>query len=259
MTPPARLAARARMTEGQLYSALITLGLAALLATGLGDVHGVAGTLLAQQPPPVAPATAPPVVAPLPAPAATLTPIDLPTLPGAPAPEPAPAPQAGVVTEPEPAPLVPSASPAPTTSPGPPAACTAQPALDAVEGVLTTVNGPAGGQLPQDDVMAALGLVTGCDPADPAVIAVGLLIGAGQALPDPGLPPPPVLPFVAVPPAVVTALQPLRPAVDEACGLVGTGSTVAALFVWAYPTPVPELTSQALFQALAACGQVRNP
>ena len=56
----------------------------------------------------------------------------------------------------------------------------------------------------------------------------------------------------------MTALQPARPVIDEVCGLVGTGSTVTSLFISAYPRPVSPLVTQALFQALSVCGQVRN-
>jgi len=250
-----RLATLARLTEGQLYSALITLAAALLLLTGLGDVHGVVGTGLSDVPVVAAPQpTFPPVVIPTPAPAvpgpALLPAPELP-LPELPVVEPAPAP-----TYDEPVPPLPLPTPTPTPKPAP---CTAQPAMDAASLVLTTLNGPAGGRLPDKDVMGALGLITGCDPADPAVIAVGLLIGVGNAVPDPGLPAPPPVPFVEIPAPVVQALQPARAEIDAVCGLVGTGQTVASLFVWSYPTPIPQLTTQVLFEALAACGQVRTP
>ena len=250
-----RVAALARLTEGQLYSALITIAAALLLLTGLGDVHGVVGTSLSDVPVLAAPQpTFPPVVVPTPAPAVpgpAVLPAPGPPLPDLPVVEPAPVP-----TYDEP--VSPLPLPRPTPSPAP-APCTAQPAMDAASFVLTTLNGPAGGRLPAKDVMGALGLVTGCDPADPAVIAVGLLIGLGHAVPDPGLPAPPAVPFVEIPPAVVQALQPARAEIDAVCGLVGTGQTVASLFIWSYPTPIPQLTTQVLFEALAACGQVRTP
>ena len=129
---------------------------------------------------------------------------------------------------------------------------------DAGTGLVTTLDGLAGGALPEKDLLAAIGVVTGCDPADPAVIAVGLLIGIGKTLPDPGIDAP-VIPVVEIPGAVVSALQPARPVIDEVCGLVGTGSTVTSLFISAYPRPVAPLVTQALFQALSVCGQVRNP
>ena len=254
----ARLAALARLTEGQLYSAGLTLAAALLLLTGLGHVHGVVGTALSDIPVLAAPQpTFPPVVVPTPAPVVpgpgALPALEPPLTGGQPVVEPAP------VDSPLPLPF-PQPTPAPTTPPRPPAAaCTAQPAMDAARLVLTTLNGPLGGRLPDKDVMGALGLVTGCDPADPAVIAVGLLIGVGNSLPDPGLPAPPALPFIEIPAPVVQALQPARAEIDTVCGLVGTGQTVASLFVWSYPTPIPQLTTQVLFQALAACGQVRTP
>jgi hypothetical protein len=208
----ASLAQRARLTEGQLYSAAITVAVALLLLTGLGDVHGVVGTALSQPPLLAAPQpTFPPVVIPTSAPVVrglgAIPVLEPPVNEGLPLPTPAPVPTFGE----------PTAVPFPVPSPSPPAAaCTAQPAMDAARLVLTTVNGPAGGRVPDKDIMGALGLVTGCDPADPAVI-------------------------------------------DAVCGLVGTGQTVASVFLWAYPTPVPQLTTQVLFQALAACGQVRQP
>jgi hypothetical protein len=252
--PVTRLAALARLTEGQAYSATITLAAALLLLTGLGDVHGIVGTGLSQ--PPLSAAPQPTAAA------AVVIPAPAPVVPGPgeltalepPLSEQPPMPAASAV------PTFGQPSPTPIPSPSPPAPeCTAQPALDVVNLVLATLDGPAGGRLPDKDVAGALGLITGCDPADPAVIAVGLLIGAGHAAPDPGLPQPPALPFVAVPGSVVQALQPARAGIDAVCGLVGTGQTVASLFLWAYPTPVPQLTTQVLFQALAACGQVRQP
>jgi hypothetical protein len=171
-----------------------------------------------------------------------------------------------VVPEPAPAPL-PSyddgtgvLSPAPSPTPRPTKApCDNQAVQDAGRQVIETLSGASGGQLPDKDLLAALGTVTGCDPTDPALLAVGLLVGAGQTLPDAGLPPLPPLPYVQVPDVVVEALQPVRPAVDQVCGLVGTGSTVGALFLWAYPSPIPQTEAQVMFQALAACGQVRQP
>jgi hypothetical protein len=240
------------MTEGQLYSCLITLGTAVLLATGLGNVHGVAGTALAQ-PPLVLPTTAPVVV---PSPAAPgLTP-PLP-LPEGGEPVPFPVPEPGGPPEAPESPPAPPPAPSPSPAPQP---CDNQALQDAGETVIATADGLSGGRLPDKDLLAALGTVTGCDPTDPALLAVGTLVGLGQTLPDPGVPaPPPLLPFVAVPSAVVAALQPARAEIDAVCGIVGTGNEVGSLFLWAYPSPVPQLAAQAMFQALSVCGQVRQP
>lgn len=250
----AAAAERLRMTEGQLYSALITLAVAALLAAGLGNVHGVASSVLDQPPLALATTTPPPVVVPSPVPTGTAPALDLPST-FEPGPLPAPAPG----EEPQLPQTPPSAEP--TTKPSPPQQpCDNQAVQDAGKTVITTANRLSGGRLPEKDLLAALGTVTGCDPTDPALLAVGLLVGLGETLPDPGLPaPPPLLPFVQVPAAVVHALQPVRPEIDAVCGLIGTGSEVGSLFVWAYPTPVPQLEAQAMFQALSACGQVRQP
>ena len=250
---------RLRMTEGQAYSAAITLAVALLLLLGLGNVHGVAGLAVAEQPLPLAPQQPAPVVVPTPsAPAVAFPPTSTPPVLGVePAPQPAPAP---VPTYDEPpAPAQPTPSPSPTSTPSSCRLPQLQGPNDTALATLDQVNSLAGGRLPAADVKAAIGVVTGCDPADPAVVAVGLLIGIGHALPDPGLPNPAVLPFVQVPPSVVAALQPARPVIDQACALVGTGQTVAALFISAYPQPVPQLTSQVLFTALSVCGQVRQP
>ena len=165
------------MTEGQVYSVVITLVAAVLLSLGLGDVHGVAGSAFAEPPLAQPGATLPPVVVPTPAPTPAvpllpLTPSASP-LPGfAPVPEPAPFPQ------PEPTGPMPSPSPTPA-----PAACDLQSVSDTGKGLVTTLDALAGGSLPEKDLLAAIGVVTGCDPADPAVIAVGLLIGIGNTLP----------------------------------------------------------------------------
>jgi hypothetical protein len=245
------------MTEGQTYSAGITLAAALLLLLGLGNLHGVAVTAVAEQPLPLAPAQPAPVAVPPPAPSAVAFPptSTLPALGVEPAPAPAPAP-APTFDEPS---VIPQPSPTPTAEPSTCRLPQLSGPNDTALAALDQVNALAGGRLPAADVKAAIGVVTGCDPADPAVVAVGLLIGIGHALPDPGLPNPVVLPFVAIPPGVVAALQPARPVIDQACGLVGTGQTVAALFISAYPQPVPQLVSQVLFTALSVCGQVRQP
>ena len=251
----AAVAARAHLTEGQLYSGLITLVVAALLATGLGNVHGVANLALSE-PPLVLPTNQPPVVV-ASAPAGGQTPpLQLPVGVGAPGPAPAPAPwvqpdDTGFPEQPY-TPYVPV--PQPTKKP-----CDNQAVQDAGTQVITTANTLSGGRLPQKDLLAALGTVTGCDPTDPAILAVGLLIGLGNTVPDPGLPAPPPLPFITIPKPVVSALQPLRPELDAVCGVLGTGSEVSALFIWAYPAPIPQTTAQTFFQALSVCGQVRMP
>lgn len=254
------LVQKLRLTEGQAYSVAITLTVAVLLLFGLGDLHGVLSNAVAASPLPLAPAPGTVAVPPAgPSPASTPPAPRFPLLgvEPEPAPEPTPLPSYDVT----PPVTGPSGSPAPSPTPTG-SSCR----LDGLQGVndtalstLETVNDLAGGRLPSDDVAAALGVVTGCDPADPAVVAVGLLIGIGHALPDPGVPNPVVLPFVEVPGPVVTAIQPARPLIDQACGLVGTGQTVASLFISAYPQPVPQLTSQVLFTALSVCGQVRQP
>jgi hypothetical protein len=249
---------RLSMTEGQLYSAVITLVVAVLLLFGLGDLHGVASNAVAASPLPLTPQAPGTVVVPSPgSTAVALPPLPVVGVAPVPAPQPEPLPSYEEVL---PAPH-PTTSPAPSATPTP-STCR----LDGLQGVddtaidtLATANGLAGGRLPTSDIAAAIGVVTGCDPADPAVIAVGLLIGIGHALPDPGLPNPVVLPFVQIPDPVVAAVQPARPLIDQACGLVGTGQTVASLFVSAYPQPVPQLTTQVLFTALSVCGQVRRP
>jgi hypothetical protein len=257
-TPVAAVASRLRMTEGQLYSCLLTLVAAILLATGLGGVHGVASSALAtpvlQEPlaglPTVVVPTAAPTPGLVPVPTGGLGPVAGPVV-NVPVPEP--------VTPSEPVPVAePTAAPRPTPKPSPtPSPCAEAGALATTAQLLATVNGPAGGRIPDKDVNAALGLVTGCDPANPAVVAIGLLIGIGHTLPDPGVDPPAVPPVV-LPSAVVAALQPARPAIDAACGLVGTGSTVSSLFISAYPRPVSPLVVQVLFQSLSLCGQLRH-
>jgi hypothetical protein len=251
MRPVAALAAKARMTEGQLYSVGITLVAAGLLSLGLGDVHGVAGSAFAEPPLAQPGATLPPVVVPTPAPTPSV-----PLLPLTPSASPAP----GFVPVPEPAPSPEPIGPspiAPSPTP-PPAACDLQSVSDTGKGLVTTLDALAGGNLPEKDLLAAIGVVTGCDPADPAVIAVGLLIGIGNTLPDPGIDPP-VIPVVELPDPLITALQPARAQIDEVCGLVGTGSTVTSLFISAYPRPVAPLVTQVLFQSLSLCGQLRKP
>lgn len=264
MTTPGRVerwAGRAGLTEGQLYTSVITLAVAALLATGLGNVHGVVSSALVQSPlaalPSAPSAVLPPIV--VPTPAALPPPLPPPpyeTAAGGPLAAPQGPPPG---SDPQPAPL-PATSPSPEPSPTPSASpCAAQPVDDAGAELVRAINAAAGGGLPEKDLLAAIGLITGCGPDDPAVVAIGLLIGIGQTLPDPGVPNPPVIPVVQIPAPVVAALQPLRPAIDEVCGVVGTGQVVAALFITAYPQPVPVATAQVLFQALSVCGQLRAP
>jgi hypothetical protein len=167
------LAARLRMTEGQLYSATITLVLAVLLATGLGNVHGVVSSALAQ--PPLAPlpaAALPPVVVPTPAPAAEAVPLSPPLMQPL-APPPAAAPPVALA-EPTPAPSpvptssAPSPSPTAQPSPSPSPGCTAQPVADGGAGVVRTLDDAAGGDLPDEDLIAAITLLTGCTPSSPS-------------------------------------------------------------------------------------------
>lgn len=265
MTTPGRVerwAGRAGLTEGQLYSSLITLTIGGLLATGLGNVHGVVSSALEQPAlaalpaapsaalPPIAVPTPAPLPAPLPEPPQDMAFEEVPlTVPQGPPPGSGPQPAPFPATSPSPEP-----SPTPSTSP-----CTAQPVDDAGAELVHAINAAAGGGLPEEDLLAAIGLITGCGPDDPAVVAIGLLIGVGQTLPDPGVPNPPVIPVVQLPEPLVAALQPLRPAIDEVCGVVGTGQVVAALFITAYPQPVPVTATQVLFQALSVCGQLRAP
>lgn len=259
------LSRRLRMTEGQLYSVAITLVVSVLLLLGLGDLHGVVGNALASEPLPLAPAGTPTtpaqpgdtnVVA---GPAST--PVLPPIVPTEPLPAPAPAPVPTDDTSPPAEPVVVPSGPTPSPSASP-STCTVpgtQDGYDKAIATIETVNGAAGGGLPAKDLELALGVITGCNAADPAVVVVGLLIGIGHTLPDPGIKNPVVLPYVEIPPAVVAALQPARPAIDQACGLIGTGQAVESLFISAYPQPVPQLTTQALFTALSVCGQVRTP
>jgi hypothetical protein len=175
MTPAGRVerwAALARLTEGQLYSSLITLTVGGLLATGLGNVHGVVSSTLAQ---PALAALPSAPAAPLPA-IVVSTPAPLP----APLPEPPPGdafeavplavPQAPPTSQSFPPPPTfgppPTRSPAASPSPSP-SPCTAQPLADAGAGAIWTLDGIAGGGLPDGDLIAAIALVTGCDPDDP--------------------------------------------------------------------------------------------
>jgi predicted component of type VI protein secretion system len=163
-SPVAALAVRARLTEGQLYSSVITLVVAALLATGLGDVHGVVSSALSQAPLalPAAPAAAlPPITVPtpvaaVPAPAPMRAPVQTaPSYAGfLPQPQPAPSPQ--------PPPPSPAPSATPTASPSP---CTAQPVDDAGRQAILTADAAAGGGLPDEQLLTLLHLVTGCPAA----------------------------------------------------------------------------------------------
>jgi hypothetical protein len=246
----ASVAARARLTEGQLYTCVITLVVAVLLSLGLGNVHGVASADLGA----VAPL---PGTSALPTPGPSATPGAVPQPGGFPTFAPLPTPAPGPTYEPVPEPGQPASTPTPSPS-APATPCDLQGVSDTGTGLVQTLDGLTGGALPEKDLLAAIGVITGCDPADPAVIAVGLLIGIGNTLPDPGIDPP-VVPVPEIPGAVVTALQPARPAIDQVCGLVGTGATVTSLFISAYPRPVAPLVTQALFQALSVCGQLRTP
>jgi hypothetical protein len=173
----AALAARARLTEGQLYTSVITLAFALLLATGLGNVHGVVSSALAQAP-----------LAPLaPLPAAQLPPMAVPAAPSAPAASFAAAPAPYVAAPlpqpfPAPSPLPPYSeppAPAPTSSPSPqPSPCTAQPVDDAGRQAILTADAEAGGGLPDEQMLQLLHLVTGCSSSasaspSPSALLVG--------------------------------------------------------------------------------------
>ena len=170
-TGPAR---RWQLTPGQRYSSAITLIIAAALMTGLGNLHGVTGNDLAGPPLELAPVAAVPDVVPtaggptstpspdarVPLPAGNV-PVFPPYDTGA-----VPSPRAFPLSPPAPKPTVapttpPPGNPSPTPTPSP---CAAAPVNDSAKDALTTLNGPLGGQIPQDDILAALGLVTGCAP-----------------------------------------------------------------------------------------------
>jgi hypothetical protein len=154
------MAARARLTEGQLYTSVITLAVALLLATWLGTVHGVVSNAFAQAPlTPLPAAQLPPMAVPAAttAPATTFAPAQTPFAAAPrplPHPLPAPSPRPPYSEPPAPAP---SSTPSPTASP-----CTAQPVDDAGRDAILAADAQAGGGLPDEQMLEVLHLITGC-------------------------------------------------------------------------------------------------
>jgi hypothetical protein len=161
------LAGRINLSEGQLYSSAITLAVAVLLMTGLGNMHGVVSTSLSQAPLALPPAPSLPDVA-VPRRSPTPAPNPAPTVPP-PMMLPAPAPAFAPTSLPPlsdtsfgPGPT-PTASPTPSTTP-----CAAKPADDQVRAGLETANDVAGGGLPVDQILAILTAVDGCTGPSPS-------------------------------------------------------------------------------------------
>lgn len=258
-----RLAGRLGWTDGQLQTAVLGVALATLVTLlGLPPALGrspFTGTAAAAPRTHTTPGPSAPVVVPT----AGALPLG-PSLPGFDLPGQPVASQDPVVDPAAPT-LTPDPgrsgdTPEPTTSPtlDPTTPCDAQAAQDAGATVITTLATASGGVVPQDSLLAALGTATGCDPSDPAIVALGLIVSIGGTLPDPGLPGlPPLVPPVTIPPALVQAVQPARAQIDTLCGTIATVSYLTNLGLSSYPNPIPATSSQVLFQALFACGQLR--
>lgn len=141
---------------------------------------------------------------------------------------------------------------------GPAAACSSQATLDATSKLLHSLDGL--GVLPSDATMNLLASVTKCKPSDNTVLALGVLAEFGGKLPHPPLTLPLLpIPSLELPAALIEQAQPLRDAFDPICGAVGQLPTLVFYGLGPFPIGVGPFTLQAINQILFVCGQLQEP
>ncbi len=117
----------------------------------------------------------------------------------------------------------------------------------------------ATGVVPSDSLLNLIGVVTGCNPTAPAVVAIGAIAELGSGIPDPGVEIPRIpVPFVELPQGVIDALQPLRPLTDPICAAFGSVVTVILYGFATYPLAIDGVMLTVVQQVLLACGQLRG-
>ncbi|HUC04712.1 MAG TPA: hypothetical protein VL961_04885 [Acidimicrobiales bacterium] len=256
-----------RITQGRLYSAAIVVLAAALLLPSLAkwkpaaSLRPLTGVTFPHRPAPSPPDAAgstttsttvlPAVGGSVPPLAAGLIGVPPAGLTG-PAPEPAPSTLG--------APL-PGAPPTSATAPAEPT-CKAAP-LDARTTTLLNELNASLKILPTNTMETVLGLVTGCNDANPALLAVGALSEVGDDLtilfneiPGASSLKLPSVHAVRVPADVLPLLAALEPVFAPLCGEVNSASDIVILIAPHYPQVIDGAASVALFQAAATCGEL---
>jgi hypothetical protein len=239
LTPLAR---RAGCTEGQLYTVVIGLVVAVVLASsGLPVAFREAVRPLAgAERPRVAPDLSPPTSA-----------VDLVIDPSSPFLDPG----RPLIEPPVDDPAEPPE--APTTDDDEPMACESQAALDLTDELLRTLN--VLGVLPDTSVTQLLANLTGCKQGDPVLLVIGVLAQLGSRLPDPGFDLPLIpLPSQDLPPDVVALVQPLRDAIDPICGAASSAAQIAFYGLAGWPLALDAVSLQAVNQVLLVCGQLQT-
>ncbi len=262
MTRPSRR--RLTITQGRLYSLVIVLVGAALLLPSLtkwrpaASLRPLSGVTFARRPAPPAPTSTGPTttttaLAPTGTAAPALAPVpSLPaTSPSAPAGTPA-----SVLTIP---PLSASGSTSGVTSEP---TCKAA-ALDAeATRTLDELNASLK-VLPTSTMETVLGLVTGCNDANPALLAVGALSEFGDDLsilfdevPGARSLKLPSVHALTLPSDVLPVLGALKPVFGPVCAEINSASDIVILIAPHYPQVIDGAASVALFQAAATCGEL---
>jgi hypothetical protein len=253
---------RVTFTQGRVYSTVIVVAVLALLVPGLTHWKPVAATkplsgvrFTAHPPAPsspapsaaapaVTPSLAPPTLGSLSVPNAGL---GLPPVPSTPL-------LSGPLTSP------PLTAPVQTVSPG--ATCAAASLNKAVTAQLTQLNAMLK-ILPTATIETALGLATGCNTANPALLAVGALSELGDDLSTAFNQVPgaaglklPAVPALLVPKALLPLLGSLKPVFAPICADVNTATNIVLLIAPHYPQVIDGATALALFQSAVTCAEL---
>ncbi len=254
---PVKWRTRHGITDGRIYSVLIAVVVVALLAPSLTHWKPVAALkplsgVTFQHPVPV---TAAPVPAAPPTPAAA--PLTSSTAlngfslgPVAPFPT-------GTISTP------PLLTAPPTSSSLPPAVTCAAAALNAETAKLLTELDASLKVLPTSTIETTLGLATGCNTANPALVAVGALSELGDDLtiafgeiPGASALKFPTVKPIELPAALLPLLSSLEPVFSSICADINTATDAVILIAPHYPQVVDGASALALFQAAVTCEEL---
>jgi hypothetical protein len=160
-----------------------------------------------------------------------------------------------------PAPLPPLTAPAQTSVPVA-AKCQAAQLNAATTQLLTELDASLK-VLPTATIETALGLATGCNNANPALLAVGALselgddltIGFGEIPGASALKLPTIKPL-ELPAALLPLLASLKPVFSPICAAINSATNIVILIAPHYPQVIDGASALALFQAAVTCGEL---
>jgi hypothetical protein len=154
----------------------------------------------------------------------------------------------------------PLTAPAQTVSAG--ASCAAASLNKGVTAQLTQLNAMLK-ILPTATIETALGLATGCNAANPALLAVGALSELGDDLSTAFNEVPgaaglklPAVPALLVPKALLPLLGSLKPVFAPICADVNSATNIVLLIAPHYPQIIDGATALALFQSAVTCAEL---